>query len=80
MTGISTLTLGVRGSNGVLWESVENSVGILRGNEGSWGIMLGGDRVMKRFKGEMSEGGVGVRSEVTMGNNCQWVNIADQRE
>lgn len=24
---------------------------------------------MKRFKGEMSEGGVGVRSEVTMGNN-----------
>lgn len=41
VTGISALTLAVRGSNGVLWESVR-IVGILKGSEGSWGIMLGG--------------------------------------
>lgn len=42
--------------------SVENIVGILKGNEGSWGIMLGGHRVM-------SDEWVGVRPGVTTGDD-----------
>lgn len=49
------LILGDGGHNEEFGDStlewIQNRVGILKGNGGSWGLLLGGDRVMKRFKG-----------------------------
>lgn len=48
--------MGCHGTQVRVLEWVNNGVGILKGNGVPWGIMLGGHRVMKRFRRKLSEG------------------------